>query len=271
MIIGALGSVFGIVQGLLASEKDMLKVPWGEFSNADGSVTHVYAQWYQGSAVRLRWTFGGNERDAYIRKMAGQITNSVEDIRTIRKRVPQLPPIGLGGRGGDDVPAAPALPWNYLGDKKLSVPLPRSVELIARARALTAEKHFTTPPPLTRESCPTHVQDGIDYARDQIEYNLSVRQGIAEKLDYGTYARERANTAIMYVGGLLGIWAGGSPVPIKAALSMVATIVAIEADLIRHIPWFELAQEYGDCTRQIEEAADMLRYIESNYPECSAD
>lgn len=276
-IIGAMGTVWSVVQGLLGSEKDMLKVPWGEFSNADGSLTHVYAQWYQGSAVRLRWTWGGTERDVYIRKMSGQIINALDDIRTIRQKQPKLPSVGLGpvrthqALASSDMPRATILPWGYTGEKKLSRALPRAQELIAQARGLTAEEHFRTPPQVLEGECPAHVQNALAFARNQIEANMGVRQRIAQQLSFDSYARQRAETAMAWGGQLLSIWMGTSPVPVKSALSIIATMVTIEIDLVRHIPLFELAQEYGNATRQIEEAAELLRHIDTNFPACSSE
>jgi hypothetical protein len=275
-IIGAMGTIWSVVKDLFGAEKDMLKIPWGEFANVDGSLTHIYAEWYQGSAVRLRWTWGGTERDVYISKMSGQIITVLDDIRNVRQKQPKLPTVGLYSSKkskssiAHDLPFSPDLPWGYTGKEKLSICVPQAQELIASARGLTLEEHFSKPQEVIRTACPTHVQSALSYARNKIEYNMRVRERIASQLTFGSYARQRAETAITLGFQLLNIWLGSTPVPVKTALSIISTMAAIEIDLVRHIPIWEMAQEYGNATRQIEEAAELLRHIDINFPDCSS-
>jgi hypothetical protein len=257
-IVSLVGTVWNAVSGM-QNDPGILKSPWSDYANADGSLTHIYADWYKGSAVRLKWIWGNDERKVFISKRSAQLQRML-DVGQLRRRANgQLPAIqrppqfaGFHADGAKILAAAAE-----------KVVLPSDVVDLYTIR----EGEELTPMGIEiSNDCPAHVRQSLDRAKTLIrQYTDEIRQ-ISHKIPSNkAYAKQIFLHTLTNIGIALSAWGGSPPVGVGATILLaINQFNRLEAD----VELYGLMQEVRAYKHAISEWASFIQRTRSTNPGC---
>lgn len=253
--VSLIGTVWNAVSGM-QNDPGILKSPWSDYSNADGSLTHIYADWYQGSAVRLKWVWGNDERKIFIKKRSGQLQRML-DIGQLRRRANgQLPsiqkPPQFVGFNADEAGASKApsdkveLPTDLYTIKEGEELIPMGIEISS--------------------DCPAHVKQSLDRAKILIkQYTENIRQ-ISNKIPSNkAYAKQIFMHTLTNIGIALSAWGATPPVGVGATILLaINQFNRLEAD----VELYGLMLEVRTYKHAITEWANFVQRTRTSHPGC---
>lgn len=265
LLIGAIGgavSLIGTVWNAISSMQNdpgILSSPWGDYSNSDGSVTHVYAEWYQGSAVRLKWIWGNNERSVFIQKRSAQLQRMM-DVRQLRQQAQgKLPRIEKPLR-------AP------VRTEKIILPETRNTSIPILPMELIEQQYFTGNSELhpldivISADCPLHVKQGLDRAKAYIQqYTNDIRALSVRIPSKYEWARSVIQGFVMDVGVVLTAWGAAPPVGVGAGILIALNRIS---QLERDLELMALIAEIRTYKHAISEWAGYINRVRGSYPAC---
>ncbi|MGB3182228.1 MAG: hypothetical protein WBB45_12610 [Cyclobacteriaceae bacterium] len=256
--VSLIGTVWNAVSGM-QNDPGILKSPWSDYANADGSLTHIYADWYQGSAVRLKWIWGNDERKVFISKRSGQLQRML-DVGELRRRANgQLPAI----QKPPQFVSFKADGAKVLEEVAEKVVLPSDVVDLYTSR----EGEELTPMGIEISSdCPAHVKQSLDRAKMLIkQYTENIRQ-ISNKIPSNkAYAKQIFMHTLTNIGIALSAWGATPPVGVGATILLaINQFNRLEAD----VELYGLMLEVRTYKHAITEWAGFVQRTRSSHPGC---
>ncbi len=259
-VVSLVGTVWGAISSM-QNDPGILQSPWGDYSNSDGSLTHIYSEWYQGSAVRLKWVWGNNERSVFIKKRSAQL-QSMKDVRQLRDQAKgKLPKI-----------AKPGTVVSFQDFMKMDVIKPKAKESGKLPFELAELKYFTghneIEPmdinPLT--DCPFHVKDGLMRARNYIQQYANEIQMLSSRIpSQHDWAKTLISSFAIDIGVILSAWGAVPPVGIGAGIFIaVNRLSRLEQDF----ELMALIAEVRTYKHAISEWGQYVERLRGSYPAC---
>lgn len=256
--VSLVGTVWNAISGM-QNDPGILKSPWSDYANADGSLTHIYADWYQGSAVRLKWIWGNNERKVFIMKRSEQLQR-MEDVNQLRQRSNgQLPaiqkPPSFRGFNADEIGISKT------ADDKVELP----TDLVELYTIKEGEEMAPMGVDIS-SSCPAHVKQSLDRAKTLIrQYTENIRQ-ISYKIPSDKeYAKQIFLHTLTNIGIALSAWGASPPVGAGATILLaINQFNRLEAD----VELYGLMLEVRTYKHAIAEWARFLQRTRGTHPAC---